>query len=287
MATSSPEKVTAPELSGRKRAGGAVPIAMVTAYDTPFARLVDAAGCDVILVGDSVADNVLGLERTLEVTVAEMRHHVAAVARAHPRALVVADLPWMSYHLDPLDSARHAAELVRAGAEAVKLEGGQRRVEHVHAILDAEIPVMGHLGLTPQSVLAFGGLRLQARDEAAAVALEHDAKALEAAGCFAIVLEGIPDLVAKRVTESVAIPTIGIGAGPHTDGQVLVLHDLLGLNATPPRFARRYADLATVVTEAVGAYVADVRSGAFPSDEETFHAGAELRAALGEDGATR
>jgi 3-methyl-2-oxobutanoate hydroxymethyltransferase len=187
----------------------------------------------------------------------------------------------MSYHVDAADSLRNAAVLVRAGAEAVKLEGGRRRLPVVHALLDAEIPVMGHLGLTPQSVHAMGGLRVQARTAETAAELELDAKALAAAGCFAIVLEGVPDLVAARVSEVVDVPTIGIGAGPACDGQVLVLHDLLGLSARPsPRFARRYADLAGAARQAVAAYAADVRSGAFPADAETYHASEELRTAL-------
>lgn len=274
-------KHTAPEIASRKRSSGAAPIAMLTAYDTPFARLADQAGVDVILVGDSVADNVLGLERTIEVSMVEMCHHVAAVARARPRALVVADLPWMSYHVSPERTVENAAELIRAGAEAVKLEGGQRRVEHVHAIVDAEIPVMGHLGLTPQSVHALGGLRVQARDRAGALALEQDAKALQAAGCFAVVLEGVPDLVASRVTDALSIPTIGIGAGPDTDGQVLVLHDVLGLRSASPRFARRYLDASSLVVEALGRYVLDVRTGGFPGPEETYGASETLRDALG------
>jgi 3-methyl-2-oxobutanoate hydroxymethyltransferase len=266
-------KVTAPVIAGRKRREGSDPIVMITAYDTPFARLADEAGVDMILVGDSVADNVLGLERTIDVGIAEMRHHVAAVARAHPNALVVADLPWMTYHVNVADTLKNAAELIHAGAEAVKLEGGRRRLEHVSALVNAEIPVMGHLGLTPQSVLAMGGLRVQARDPESSVALEEDAKALTAAGCFAIVLEGVPDVVAARVTESIEIPTIGIGAGPACDGQVLVIHDVLGLSArTPPKFVRKYGDLATAARDSIVAYASDVRSGAFPSDAETYHA---------------
>lgn len=274
-------KITAPDIAARKRRDGAVPIAMITAYDTPFARIADAAGVDAILVGDSVADNVLGFERTLDVDVAAMRHHVGAVARAKPNALIVADLPWMSYHIDVADTLRNAAELVHAGAEAVKLEGGRRRLAHVQALLNAEIPVIGHLGLTPQSVNAMGGLRVQARDPEAALELELDAKALTDAGCTAIVLEGVPELVAEHVTEAISIPTIGIGAGAGCDGQVLVLHDVLGLSdRTPPRFVRRYAKLASTAREAIAAYAADVRSGAFPNESESYHASAELRSAL-------
>jgi 3-methyl-2-oxobutanoate hydroxymethyltransferase len=279
------EKVTAPGLAVRKRRDGATPIVMVTAYDTPFARTVDSAGVDAILVGDSVAENVLGLESTLQVTVEEMRHHVAAVARARPVALVVADLPWMSYHVDVPDALRNAAVLVRAGAEAVKLEGGRRRLSVVHALLDAEIPVMGHLGLTPQSVHVMGGMRVQGRDLESASEIELDAKALADAGCFAIVLEGVPDALAARITEAIAVPTIGIGAGAACDGQVLVLHDLIGLGARPaPKFVRQYADVAGVVRDAVVAYATDVRSGAFPSDAESYHASSALREGLGHDG---
>lgn len=275
--------LSAPELSGRKRRDGADPIVMITAYDTPFATIVDEAGVDVILVGDSLADNVLGLERTIDIGLEEIRHHVLAVARARTRALVVADLPWMTYHVDPRETVRNAAELVRAGAGAVKLEGGRRRLAHVQALLDAEIPVMGHLGLTPQSELALGGLRVQARDAESALALEQDAKALADAGCFAVVLEGVPDVVARRVTESVPVPTIGIGAGPWTDGQVLVLHDVLGLSTKrPPKFVRRYADLGSAARLAVEHYAADVRGGTFPDDDESYHAPASLREVLGE-----
>ncbi len=200
-----------------------------------------------------------------------MVHHTAAVARARPRPLVVADLPWMSYHLDATETVRNAAELVRAGAQAVKLEGGAIRVPMVEALVAAEIPVMGHVGLTPQSVNAMGGYRVQARTDDAASALAADAKALAAAGCFAVVLEGVPERVGRSVTDSLEVPTIGIGAGPDCDGQVLVFHDLLGINASTPKFVRRYAELAEAATAAVAAFAADVRSGAFPADAEVYH----------------
>jgi 3-methyl-2-oxobutanoate hydroxymethyltransferase len=275
--------VTVPSIALRKRARGDDPIVMVTAYDEPFARFADEAGVDVILVGDSVADNVLGYENTLQVDTEQIAHHVGAVARARTRALVVADLPWMSYHLDPLDAVRNAATLIRAGAKAVKLEGGRRRLPVIHALLDAEIPVMGHLGLTPQSVLVFGGFRVQGRVPEAALDLELDAKALDAAGVFAVVLEGVPDLLAERITEEVEIPTIGIGAGPGTDGQVLVVHDLLGLSSRPPaKFVRRYADVGALATEAIRRFAADVRSGSYPSSDESYRASRELAAALEE-----
>jgi 3-methyl-2-oxobutanoate hydroxymethyltransferase len=261
---------------------------MVTAYDAPFGEIVDRAGVDCILVGDSVADNVLGYPDTLGVDVAVMAHHVAAVARTRPRALLVGDLPWMSYHLDPLEAARNAATLVRAGAEAVKLEGGRQRLQAVQAILRAEIPVMGHLGLTPQSLHAMGGYRVQARDLDAVRELELDARALAEAGCFALVLEGVPDRVAERLTAAVEIPTIGIGAGASCDGQVLVLHDLLGLSRRPPaRFVRQYGDLAADALRAVERYAADVRNGGFPAESESYQASAELRAALEDESRAR
>lgn len=273
------------DVRGRKRRLGGEPLVMVTAYDEPGARIVDQAGIDVLLVGDSVADNVLGYEDTLHVTVDDMARHVAAVARARPRCLVVGDLPWMSYHLSVDEAVRNAATLVRAGAEAVKLEGGRARLPVVEAIIRAEIPVMGHLGLTPQSVLAMGGYRVQARSADAAQALMDAAKALAAAGCFAIVLEGVPDVVAASVTESIDVPTIGIGAGPACDGQVLVFHDLLGLaRRTPAKFVRRYANLGELAVAAVAEFAGDVRAGRFPSDAESYHGSEELRQSLGSPG---
>lgn len=267
-----PESVTVPSIRARKRSRGDRPIVMLTAYDAPGARIADAAGVDVILVGDSLANVVLAHADTLQVDVDVMAHHVAAVARTSPRALVVGDLPWLSYHLSPEDTVRNAAVLIRVGAAAVKLEGGRQRLPMVEALLAAEIPVMGHLGLTPQSVHAMGGYKVQAKEAAAAEALLLDAKALEAAGCFALVLEGIPDVVASRVTEALDVPTIGIGAGAECDGQVLVFHDLLGLSeGSPPKFVRRYADLSALAVTAVAAWASDVRSGAFPSDAESYH----------------
>jgi 3-methyl-2-oxobutanoate hydroxymethyltransferase len=226
----------------------------------------------VILVGDSVANNVLGHADTLQVDVRVMAHHVAAVGRASTRALVVGDLPWLSYHVSVEDTIRNAASLVLAGAGAVKLEGGRVRVPMIEALVATEIPVMGHLGLTPQSVNTMGGFKVQAKEAAAADALVDDAKAITAAGVFAIVLEGVPDVVAARVTAEVDVPTIGIGAGAGCDGQVLVFHDLLGLGVGKvPKFVRRYADLASLAVEAVSAWADDVRSGDFPSDAETYH----------------
>ncbi len=273
MAAQTPVKarVTAPAVAARK--GDGIPLVMVTAYDAPTARIADAGGVDMILVGDSVANVVLGYDDTLQVTTEDMAHHVAAVARTQPRALIVGDLPWLSYHVSSTETVHNAATLVRAGAGAVKLEGGRKRLEAVQAILDAEIPVMGHLGLTPQSVHALGGFRVQGKDLDAARIIVDDAVALAEAGCFAVVLECVPDAVARLVTDTIGVPTIGIGAGRHCDGQVLVLHDLLGLETRiTPKFVRRYADLAADATAAVERYARDVRAGTFPSSEETYHA---------------
>jgi 3-methyl-2-oxobutanoate hydroxymethyltransferase len=278
--TAAQPRVTAPEIASRK--GSGTPIVMVTAYDAPSARAVDAAGVDVILVGDSLAMVVLGYDDTLQVTTDDMAHHVGAVARTQPHALVVGDLPWLSYHVSLDDTVRNAAALVRAGAGAVKLEGGRKRLGAVRAILDAEIPVMGHLGLTPQSVHALGGFRVQGKELEAARAIVDDAIALVDAGCFAIVLECVPDAVARLVTDSVAVPTIGIGAGRHCDGQVLVYHDLLGIEErVAPKFVRRYAELGADATAALERFADDVRAGRFPSSEETYHAADTVSDALG------
>ena len=256
----------------RARKGDGNPLVMVTAYDTPSARIADDAGVDIILVGDSVAMVVLGYEDTLSVTIDDMAHHTAAVARARPKAMVVADMPWMSYHVSREETVRNAARLLRAGASAVKVEGGRKRLDAIGAILDAEIPVMGHLGLTPQSVHMMGGFKVQAKEFDAARVLLDDALALAEAGCFSIVLECVPDAVATTVTEAVPVPTIGIGAGASCDGQVLVFHDLLGLNGgRPPKFVRRYADLRADATAAVAQFADDVRSGQYPSEAETYH----------------
>jgi 3-methyl-2-oxobutanoate hydroxymethyltransferase len=277
-------RMTAPAVRSRKVSNGAAPLVMVTAYDAPGARMVDEAGADLILVGDSLAMVVLGYEDTLQVTVDDMAHHTAAVARTKPNALVVADLPWMSYHTSTEDTVRNAATLVRAGATAVKLEGGVKRTAHVRAIVDAEIPVMGHIGLTPQSLHAMGGFKVQGKSADAALALVEDARALVEAGVFAIVLEGVPDAVARMVTEAVDVPTIGIGAGPHCDGQVLVFHDLLGFeDRITPKFVRRYATLKADGVNAIASFAADVRSGAFPNDGESYHLPAAAAAELGVD----
>jgi 3-methyl-2-oxobutanoate hydroxymethyltransferase len=253
---------------------------MVTAYDEPGARIVSEAGADIILVGDSVANTVLGYDDTLHVDIDVMAHHTAAVARAAPHCLILGDMPWMSYHLSPDDAVRNAATLIRAGAEAVKLEGGRARLPVVEAIIRAEIPVMGHLGLTPQSVLSMG-YRVQGKSVDAAGALLDAAKALAAAGCFGFVIEGVPDVVGAAVTEHLDVPTIGIGAGPACDGQVLVFHDLLGLGkGKPPKFVRQYADVGRIATEAIAAFADDVRTGNFPGEAETYHGPAGLGEAL-------
>ena len=278
-------QITVPEVRSRK---GKDPLVMVTAYDAPGARIADEAGVDLILVGDSLAMVVLGYEDTLQVTIEDMAHHVGAVARAKPRPLIVGDLPWMSYHVSVEDTVRNAATLIRAGAQSVKLEGGRKRLPMVQAIVDAEMPVMGHLGLTPQSIHAMGGFKVQGKEADAAQALVEDAQALADAGCFAIVLEGVPDTVARLVTEAVPIPTIGIGAGRWCDGQVLVFHDLLGIeDRMAPKFVRRYASLKTDAVAAVGHFADDVRAGRFPSDGESYHLSEETARVLGLYGGSR
>lgn len=266
-----PRKLTAALLRGHKRPASR-PIVMLTAYDFPTARALDAAGVDILLVGDSLGMVVLGYESTLPVTMAEMLHHTAAVARAKPRALVVGDMPWMSYHTGLSDAIRNAGRFIKeAGADAVKLEGGLERLPVVRELVAAEIPVMGHLGLTPQSVLRFGGYKVQGRGEAAVTHLVDSARALEDAGCFSLVLEGIPAPAALLITAAVTIPTIGIGAGPDTDGQVLVIHDLVGFGGERvPRFVRRYADVGDIFTDAARRFADDVRSGRYPVPSETY-----------------
>lgn len=262
-------KMTAPAVRARK---GGDRLVMVTAYDAPGARIADEAGVDMILVGDSLAMVVLGYDDTLQVTIDDMAHHVAAVARANPRPLIVGDLPWLSYHVSVEQTVENAARLVRAGAQTVKLEGGRKRVTMVEAIVDAEIPVMGHIGLTPQSVHAMGGFKVQGKTLDAAKALVDDALALEVAGCFSIVLEGVPDAVAEMVTAAVSVPTIGIGAGAGCDGQVLVFHDLLGIeDRIVPKFVRRYANLKSDAVAAMSRFVDDVRTGRFPDESESYH----------------
>ena len=267
--------VTVPDVRSRKRRDDrpSPPLIMVTAYDFPSAQTADRAGVDMILVGDSLANVVLGFETTNAVTADDMVRHTAAVSRARPRALVVGDMPWMSFHISREDTLRNAARLIReGGAGAVKLEGGAERAEMIEALLSAEIPVMGHIGLTPQSVHATGGYKVAGRGLEDARRLIREARALEEAGVFAIVLEGVPATLAKVITERSSVPTIGIGAGPHTDGQVLVFHDLLGLHfGRYPKFVRKYADLAGTAVAAIENWMADVRSGSFPSPDESYH----------------
>jgi 3-methyl-2-oxobutanoate hydroxymethyltransferase len=273
-----PTKVTVPALAEMKRQRK--PISALTAYDYATARLVDEAGIDLVLVGDSLAMVVLGHENTLSVTVDEMLHHTRAVRRAVHRALVVADMPFGSYHGSISDGVANAVRFIKeAGAEAVKVEGP--RIELVRALTDAEVPVIGHLGLTPQSVLRMGGYRVQARTAEAVRRLQSDARALAEAGAGAIVLEGVPREVAEAITAELAIPTIGIGAGPGCDGQILVFHDLVGLTFAPAaKFVRRYADLGTAIRTAVEHYREDVEHRAFPADEESYHLGEAARQAL-------
>jgi 3-methyl-2-oxobutanoate hydroxymethyltransferase len=264
--------MTVPAFRQRKRAGP--PLVVLTATDTVSAEVAETGGVDALLVGDSLGNVLLGYASTLPVTMEEMLHHARAVGRARRRALLVADMPWLSYHLEPARTVSNAARFVReAGVDAVKLEGGEKRLPAVRALIDAEIPVMGHLGLTPQSVLAMGGYRVQGRAPEQAERVRRDAQALVEAGVFAIVLEGVPSDLAEAVTREVDVPTIGIGAGPHCDGQVLVYHDLLGmLSGASPRFVRRYAEVRVAQVDAVRRFAEDVRSGAFPSAAETYGA---------------
>ena len=271
-------KVTVPELLQRKTQAAGFPsntqkITCLTAYDYPTARLLDEAGVDIILVGDSLGMVVLGDENTLRVTMEEILHHARAVRRGTKRALVVADMPYGSYHTDTAESLRNAMRFVKeADVEAVKVEGGERRLELIARLTEAEIPVMGHVGLTPQSVNALGGYRVQGKTADGAEQLLRDAHAVEAAGAFAVVLEAVPRELAAQITQELRIPTIGIGAGPDCDGQILVVHDLLGLTFNPtPKFARRYANVGEVISNAVRAYCDDVRKGGFPSDGESYH----------------
>ena len=259
---------------------------MLTACDAPTARLADAAGADIILVGDSLAMVALGHETTLSITMDEMIHHAKAVLRVQPRALVVGDMPYLSYHVSIEETVRNAGRFIaEAGCTAVKIEGGRKRLRALAALADAEVPVMGHLGLTPQSVHSMGGYRVQAKSIEAAESLLKDARMLVESGVFAIVLEGVPAEVAALVTSEIPVPTIGIGAGAACDGQVLVTHDALGLVwGESPKFVRKYADLAADATRALTAYVEDVREGRFPDDSEAYHlppaAADELRARM-------
>lgn len=270
-----PEKVSAPSLRASKKRGER--LVCLTAYDYPTARIVDEAGIDVVLVGDSLGNVVLGYGNTVPVTLDEIMIHLKAVRRAVQRALLVADMPYGSFHTGPDDAVRNALLLVKeGGAEAVKLEGGRKRLPLIKRLVDEEIAVMGHIGLTPQSINKLGAYRVQGKTAAAARELLDDALALEEAGAFAIVLEVVPREIAKLITESVSIPTIGIGAGVHCDIQVLVLHDMLGLSfGKLARFVRPYANLNEIITGAVSRYADDVRNGSYPSAEESYSLPAE------------
>lgn len=264
------KKVTTHQLQEMKNRGEK--IAMLTAYDYSMARIIDDAGIDVILVGDSASNVMAGHETTLPITLDQMIYHASSVIRAVKRALVVVDLPFGTYQGSSGEALRSAIRIMKeAGAHAVKLEGGNEIKDSVQRILSAGIPVMGHLGLTPQSIYKFGTYTVRAREEAEAAKLAEDAALLEKCGCFAIVLEKIPAELGKKVSQSLQIPTIGIGAGPHTDGQVLVMQDMLGITTEfKPRFLRRYADLSIVVNDAVTRYVSDVKSGEFPNESEQY-----------------
>jgi 3-methyl-2-oxobutanoate hydroxymethyltransferase len=258
------------------------PISCLTAYDYASARLVDEAGIDMVLVGDSLAQTMLGYENTLSVTMDEMLHHVKAVRRGVKNALLLADMPYGSYQVDPSDAIRNAARFVKeGGAEVVKIEGGEKRADLIRRIIDAEIPVAGHIGLTPQSVNVMGGYKVQGKNLSGIEQLMRDAVALDRAGVACLYLEGIPREVAAMITAEVSAPTIGIGAGPECDGQVLVFHDLVNLTFGPPaKFVRRYGDATALITHAVQAYRADVKSHQYPSDGESYHLPKETKAGL-------
>ncbi|RNC68600.1 MAG: 3-methyl-2-oxobutanoate hydroxymethyltransferase [Desulfuromonadales bacterium] len=263
-------KKTILDIQKMKAAGEAITV--LTSYDYPFTRIMDDCGIDVILVGDSVGVVFGGFDTTLPVTVEEMVYHTRAVARARPKALVVADMPFLSYQTDLRDARINAGRLVKeGGAEAVKLEGGLHVAETIRAIADMDIPVMAHIGLTPQSIHRMGGYKVQGKKEEQALRLVDDARAVEEAGAFAVVLEGIPLKLARQITGELSIPTIGIGAGPYCDGQVLVIHDILGLcEKYSPKFVKRYADAKALVAGAVSSYIDDVRKGAFPEEGHSF-----------------
>ncbi len=281
-------RVTIQTLQDKKAASR--PIVALTAYDYATARLVDEAGVDVILVGDSLGMVVMGYDNTLPVTMDEMLLHTRAVRRAVKNAMVIADMPFGSYQVSTAEGVANATRFLKeAGAQAVKMEGGAARLDLVRRLVDAEIPVMGHLGLTPQSVHRMSGYKVQGKSIAAIHRLVKDALALEAAGAFAIVIEGVPTEVAQRITAALHIPVIGIGAGAHCDGQILVLHDLVNLSfSTPAKFVRRYGDAAALITDAVHCYRNDVESRQFPAEEESYHLGKEaLLALLQEEGTAR
>ncbi len=277
------EKVTTLSLKNKKEKGE--PITMLTAYDYPTGLLVDRAGIDIILVGDSLAMVVLGHENTVAVTMDEMLHHCRAVARGAQNSLLVGDMPFMSYQVDVKEAVRNAGRFLKEGGmDVIKLEGGRNMATTVKAIVDAGIPVMGHIGLTPQTISKLGGYRVQGRDVATAKALIDDGLALEDAGAFSLILEAIPSPVAKLITERVSIPTIGIGAGPDCDGQVLVIHDLIGLfDRFVPKFVKQYAHLFPIIVEALESYRDEVIAGTFPGPEYSYNMSDEARQALLEE----
>jgi len=278
-ASPSQSRVTIPDLQRRKAEGQK--LVMTTAYDTVTARIAEAAGVDILLVGDSVGNVCLGFDNTLPVTMAMMAHHLEAVARIRPRALLLADMPYLSYDLGVTESVRNAGQFIRIGAQGVKLEGGRKRVPVIRALVDAEIPVMGHLGLTPQAIHRMGGHKVQGRAGKAAVELLEDALRLQDAGCFSVLMEGIPADLAARVTEELEVPTIGIGAGPGCTGQVLVLHDIVGLTPDlPPKFVRVYMNAFEQIRGAIEEWGEDVRQGRFPGAAESFTLPAEARNVL-------
>jgi 3-methyl-2-oxobutanoate hydroxymethyltransferase len=274
-------RVTIPALN--RMAAQGQKIVMLTAYDAATARIADAAGVDMILVGDSVGNVCLGFENTLPVTMAMMNHHLEAVARTQPQAFLLADMPYLSYHLSLEDTLRNAGGFLQRGAQGVKLEGGAKRLPAIKALVEAEIPVMGHLGLTPQSVNVMGGYRVQGREGSDAVRILEDALRLQDAGCFSVLLEGVPADLAARITSELSVPTIGIGAGPQCSGQVLVFHDLLGLIPEPaPKFVRSYLDGFGLMTEAISNWMKDIHEGTFPSPAESYMLPDAARAILGQ-----
>lgn len=276
-----PARIAIPEL--HRMASEGRKIVMLTAYDAATARIADAAGVDMILVGDSVGNVCLGFENTLPVSMAMMNHHLEAVVRTRPQAFLLVDMPYLSYHVSEEETLRNAGGFLQRGAQGVKLEGGRKRLPMIRALVEAEIPVMGHLGLTPQSVNIMGGYKVQGREGREAVRILEDALRLQDAGCFSVLLEGVPADLAARITEELTVPTIGIGAGPRCSGQVLVFHDLLGLiPGRPPKFVRSYLDGYGLMTEAISSWIKDIQEGAFPGPGESYMLPDAARAVLGQ-----
>jgi 3-methyl-2-oxobutanoate hydroxymethyltransferase len=263
------KKITILDIKGLKESKE--PICMLTSYDFPLTKIIDEANVDIILVGDSLGNVILGYDNTLPVTMEEILHHIKAVNRGRKRALLVGDMPFMSYQISIEEAKKNAGRMIKAGADAVKLEGGELMSEVIKAITDIDIPVMGHIGLTPQSIHRMGGYKVQGRGGKERERLLKDAMAVEEAGAFSVVLEGIPMDLAKEITSQLKIPTIGIGAGPYCDGQVLVLHDILGLSGDfRPKFVKKYVDLREIISEAVKSYISEVKNGEFPREEHSF-----------------